>query len=112
MTTSTGKLVARMGEETLVSSPDVSSVMNPHPTHDPARGNTLHDYQQKIEDLPEDIGIDRICSEAGFVQAVVPEQHFVTVGGTEMAELGVPVACREKTFASRPRVDEGKRMDS
>ena len=98
ITTSIGKVVARMGLETGVSPPDVSSVKNQQPTNDPARGNTLHDHQQRIENLPKDIRIDRDCSEAGFLQTVVPGQCFVTVGDTEMSELGVPNSCREYTL--------------
>ena len=97
-----GKLVAK-DPEAVVPLSDVLNEINSRPTNDPARGDTLRKYKQQIEDLPEDLRINKMCSEAGFIQTVVPGQYFVTIGETELANLDVPIACREYTL---PRNEE------
>ena len=105
-TVSTRKLVAREEPEILVPPPDVTSVTKSLPTNDLARGDALRKYKQKIEDLPEDFRIDKMCSEAGFIQPVAIGRYFVTVRDTEMEKLDGPIACRKYTF---PRNEETTR---
>ena len=95
--------MSRTGPEPVVPPPDVWKVRKSRPTNDPARGNTLREYKKEIKDLLEDLRIDKICSEAGFVRTVVPGQYFVTIGDTELAKLNGPIACRGYTL---PRNEE------
>ena len=84
----------------------MTSVTNSLPTNDLARGDALRKYKQKIEDLSEDLRIDKMCSEAGFIQTVAIGRYFATVSDTEMENLDGPIACREYTF---PRNEETTR---
>ena len=98
VSTNTTKPVAREELETGDPTQDVSSIKNSRPTNDTALGNALLEYRQKIEDLPEDLRIHKISSEAGFIRTVVPGQYLVTLGDKELAKLDVPTSCDEYTL--------------
>ena len=106
-----------------VPTSEVISVTNSLPTNDHARGSALLEYKRMIENLIDDLRIDKMSSEAGFVQTVAIGQYFMTLGDvgfvqsvaigqyfmticdTELARLEGPIACREYTL---PRNEDSK----
>ena len=54
--------------EMLVPTPEVMRLTNL--LNDYARGNALLEYKRMIENLSEDLRIDKVSSEAGFIQTV------------------------------------------
>ena len=58
--------VAKDKLETMVAPTDLSSTTNRLLTNAQARRNLLRDYKQRFADLPDDLRMIKLCSDAGF----------------------------------------------
>ena len=70
------RLVAKDKLETMVAPTDLSSTTNPLLTNAQARRNLLRDYKQRFADLPDDLRMIKLCSDAGFMKTVDRGQYF------------------------------------
>ena len=68
-----------------------------------ARRDLFREYKHIFANLPGDLRMIKLCSDAGFMKTVVRGQYFVTTYEAELAELDCPGSCREYTS---PRDDE------
>ena len=89
---STGEPVAEEKPETMVSPTDLSTTANPLLTRDRARGNLLQECKPKLENLPDDLRIIQVCSDAGSMKTVAPGQCFMTKDEAELAKMDCPVS--------------------
>ena len=55
----------------------------------------LH-HKQRMENLPDDDRLIKLCSDAGFVKTVAPGQYFMAADAEEFSKINGPVARREK----------------
>ena len=62
------------------------------------RGDLLLDHKQRMENLPDDDRLIKLCSDAGFVKTVAPGQYFMTADAEEFSKINGPVARREKLW--------------
>ena len=92
--------------EIMVSLTDLSTTTKPLLTNGQARGNLLREYKRKFANLPDDLRLIRLCSDAGFVNTVARGQYFVTLDDAELAKLGGP--CREYTFPQDDQLSKVK----
>ena len=65
-----------------------------------------------VENFNEDLRIDKMSSEADFVQIVDRGKCFVTIGDTELEKFEGSIGVQRIHFASERRDDEDKRVDS
>ena len=70
-------------------------------TNEAVQGHSLREHDRKFANLPDDIKLIRLCSNAGFMNTVAEGQQFVTLDDAELAKLGG--SCRECTL---PRDDQ------
>ena len=63
----------------------------------------LHQCGERIEKLPQQNRVIKICSDAGFLKTVEVGQYFMTKHTDEFLQFTEPVACREYTL---PRDEE------
>ena len=79
-----------------VSPTDLSATTEPLLTNEHARGDLLREYKRKFANLPDDLRLIRLCSDAGFMKTVSRGQYFVTLDEAQPAKLDG--ACREYTL--------------
>ena len=89
---STGRLVDEDKSETMVVPTDLSTTTKPLLTNETVQGDLLREYERQFANLPDDIKLIRLCSDAGFVKTAAEGQFFVTQNGAEVAKLGC--SCR------------------
>ena len=78
-------------------------IMTPKPSIEiPAQENLLQKYEERVERLPQQYRLIKICIDAGFLKTVEVGQHFMTKHTDEFT-ICRPVTCREYTL---PRDDK------
>ena len=105
---STGKLVAEDKPETMVSPTDLSTTTNPLLNSDRARETCVREYKQRFTNLPDDLRMVKVCSDAGFMKTVVRGQYFVTMDEAELTKLDCPGSCREYTLLRDDNLSQAK----
>ena len=75
---------------------ELSTTTKPLLINEKVQGNLLREYERKCANLPDDIELIRLCSNAGFIKTVAEGQFFVTLDDAELAKLGG--SCREYTL--------------
>ena len=88
---------------TMVSPTDLSTLTDPLLTKEQARGDLQREYRERFANLPGELRMIKLCSDAGFMKTVVRGQYFVTIDEAELAKLDCLGSCREYTL---PRDDE------
>ena len=74
-------------------------MMTPTPsTEVPAHENFLHKYKERVEKLPQQDRLIKICTDAGFLKTVEVGQYFMTKHPDEFSQFTEPVKCRECTL--------------
>ena len=82
-------------------------IMTPKPSIEiPAQENYLHQYKERVERLPQQDRMIKICIDAGLFKTVEVGQYFMTKHTDEFLQFAEPVTCREYTL---PR--DGKSSD-
>ena len=66
-----------------------------------AQENLLQKYKERVERLPQQDRLIKICTDAGFLKTVEVGQYFMTKHTDEFLQFAEPVTCREYTL---PRV--------
>ena len=74
---STEKPVAEDKPETMVSHTDLSTTTNPLLTNDRARGILLPEHKQRFANLPDDLRIIKVCSDADFMKTVTSRYRLM-----------------------------------
>ena len=69
----------------------------------PAQENLLQKYKERVERLPQQDRVIKICTDAGFLKTVEVGQYFMAKHTGEFLQFARPVTCREKTL---PRDDK------
>ena len=78
-------------------------------TDDPAQEeDLLQKYQQRVERLPQQNRVIKICTDAWFLTTVDVGQYFMTKDTEEFSQFTEPVACREYTLPSDEDTSEPK----
>ena len=63
----------------------------------------MHKYKERVERLPQQDRLIKICTDAGFLKTVEVGQYFMTKHTDEFLQFAEPVTCREYTL---PRDDK------
>ena len=67
-------------------------------TDDPAQEDLLQKYQERVERLPQQNRVIKICADAGFLTAVDVGQYFMTQDTEKFSQFTESVACRDYTL--------------
>ena len=67
-------------------------------TDDPSQADLLQKYQERVERLPQQNRVIKICADAGFLTTVDVGQYFMTLDTEEFSQFTESVACREYTL--------------
>ena len=76
-----GNCLAATGQPVAMEKPeslDLLNVSKPILTNQRVQGNFLLDHKQRIENLPGDDRLIKLCSDAGFIKTVAPRQYSLT----------------------------------
>ena len=65
------------------------------PTEVPAQENSLQKYKERVEKLPQQDRLIKMCSDAGFLTTVEVGQYFMTKDAAEFSQFTEPVTCCE-----------------
>ena len=65
-----GKLVAENNPETVVIPTELSTMDKTPRSNDNVQGNLLHNYEQKIANLPDHLRLIKLCSNVGIAKTV------------------------------------------
>ena len=85
-------------------------IMTPRPSIEiPAQEHLLQKYNGRVERLPQQDRLIKICTDAGFLKTVEVGQYFMTKHTDEFSQFTEPVTCREYTLprdenSSEPKV--------
>ena len=60
-----------------------------------AKENLLQKYKERVERLPQQDRVIKICTDAGFLKTVEVGQYFMTKHTDEFLQFAEPVTCRE-----------------
>ena len=77
-------------------------------TDDPIQEDLLQKYQERVERLPQQDRVIKICTDAGFLTTVGVGQHFMRKDTEEFSQFTEPVACREYTLPRDEKSSEPK----
>ena len=76
--------------------PADSLVTTPTPSIEiPAQENLLQKYKERMEKLPQQDRLKKICTDAGLLKTVEIGQYFMTTHTYEFLQFAAPVTCRE-----------------
>ena len=64
----------------------------------PAQENFLQKYKERVERLPQQDRLIKICTDAGFLKTVEVGQYFMIKHTDEFLQFAEPVSCREYTL--------------
>ena len=74
-------------------------IRTPRPSIEiPAQENLLQKHKERVERLPQQDRLIKICTDAGFVKTVEVGQYFMTKHSDEFLQFAEPVTCREYTL--------------
>ena len=74
-------------------------IMTPRPSIEiPAQEKFLQKYKERVERLPQQDRVIKICSDARFLKTVDVGLYFMTKHTDEFSQFTEPVACREYTL--------------
>ena len=105
------KLAAKEKLGTMVSPTDLSTTTDPLLTNDQARRDLLREYKQRFANLPDDLRMIQLCSDAGFMKTIARGQYFVITDEAEQEKLDHSGSCREYTLPRDDELTRSKRMD-
>ena len=87
------------GEYDPLFAPSNLLIMTPRPSIKiPAQENLLQTYKERVERLPQQDRLTKICTDAGFLKTVEVGQYFMTEHTEEFLQFAEPVTCREYTL--------------
>ena len=73
--------------------------MTPRPSLEiPAQEILLQKYKERVERLPQQDRVIKICTDAGFLETAEVGQYFLTKDTDEFSQFAEPVTCREYTL--------------
>ena len=70
-------------------SADLLNIQSPLLTNEQAQGNLLQYHKERLENLPDDEQVIKLCTDAGFIKTVAPGQYFMTKDAEEFHYLMV-----------------------
>ena len=83
--------------------------MTPTPSIEiPAQEDLLQKHKMRVENLPEDDQLSKVCTDAGFLKTVEVSQYFMTKHTNEFSQFAEPVACREYILPRDDKLSEPK----
>ena len=74
----------------------------------PAQEDLLQKHRIRMEKLPQDDQLSKVCTDAGFLKTVEVSQYFMTKHTDEFSKFAEPVACREYTSPRDDKLSEPK----
>ena len=96
--TSTGRPVLAEQSDPLFAPANVL-IMTPRPSIEIlAQEILLQKYKERVERLPQQDRVMKICTDAGFLKTVEVGQYVMTKHTDEFLQFTEPVACREYTL--------------
>ena len=73
----TGKTCAVMEQsESIVTSADLLNIQRPLLTNEHAQGELLPNHKERVENLPDDEQLIKLCTDAGFMKTFAPGQYL------------------------------------
>ena len=91
----TGRLVLARPSDPLFEPASFLTKTPTPPTNDPAQEDLLQKYQERVEKLPLQDRVIKMCTDAGFLKTVEVGQYFMTKDTEEFLQVTESVACRE-----------------
>ena len=74
-------------------------IMTPRPSIEiPAQEKFLQKYKERVERLPQQDRLIKICTDAGFLKTVDVGLYFMTKHTDQFSQFTEPVTCREHTL--------------
>ena len=94
--------------ESLVSTAELLNFQRPPLTNWLAQGNQLQNHKERVENLPDDNQLIKLCTDAAFIKKKTLDigLYFMTKDAEEFSQFDGHVACREYTL---PRDDESSK---
>ena len=92
--------------QSMVAPTDLYDLYKPL-ANDLERGNPVHDYQQRVQNLSNEAQLIKLSADAGFVKTVAPGLFFVTRNAEEFS-VGGHIGCREYTLPRNDSSSEPK----
>ena len=84
-------------------------LMTPTPSIEiPAQENLLQKYKERVERLPQQDRLRKICTDAGFLTTVGVGQYIMTKDTEEFSQFTESVACREYTLPRNENISDPK----
>ena len=77
-------------------------------TEDPAKEKLLQKFKERLEMLPQQNRVIKICTDAGFLATVEVGQYFMTKDTEEFSTFKEPVTCREYTLPRDEKISDPK----
>ena len=80
--------------------------MTPRPSIEiPAQENVLQKCKERVERLPQQDRLIKMCTGAGFLKTVEVGQYFMTKHTDEFLQFAEPVTCREDTLKRDEKIN-------
>ena len=84
-------------------------IRTPRPSIEiPAQENSLHKYKERVERLPQQDRLIKICTDARFLETVEVGQYFMTKHTGELSQIAEPMTCREYTLPRNEKSTDPK----
>ena len=82
-----------------MSKRNFATLMTPRPSTEVfAQEDLLQKYKERVERLPQQNRVIKICTDAGFLITVEDGQYFMTNHTDEFLQFAEPVTCRAYTL--------------
>ena len=84
-------------------------IMTPRPSAEIlAQENLLQKYKERVERLPQQDRVIKICTDAGFLKTVEVGQYFMTKHTDKFLQFAESVTCRENMLPRDEETSEPK----
>ena len=74
---------------------DLLKTQRPLLTNEQAHWDMLQNHKERVENLPNDEQLIKLCTDEGFIKTVAPGQYFMTKDAEEFSQFDGHVACRK-----------------
>ena len=92
---STGKLVTVETSDPSFAPANILTMTSTSSIEIPAQEDLWQKHRIRMEKLPQDDQLSKVCTDAGFLKIVEVSQYFMTKHTDEFSESAEPGTCRE-----------------
>mgnify|MGYP000382943973 CR=1 FL=1 len=106
--TSTGQLVTVETSDPSFAPANILTMTSTSSVEIPAQEDLLQKHKKRVENLPENDQLSKVCTDAGFLKTVEVSQYLMTKHVDEFSNFAEPVTCREYTLPRDDKLSEPK----